>query len=308
MKKEGIWMKRITVFLLAAVLAAALQPAGVRAQETGTENHAEQTDITKEPGSTALESDAGDGVNTIQDGAVNTLQDDTANTIQDDPANTIQNDGVGGTEPTGEDGEDKTPEEPENPADLTVVIEPISSGHELYGSLSQFLSLSAERFQIYTVGFVSGMTQQPAVPDEAVSVALAVPSDYDLDRTVVSRISLGGTTPVRTELAFTYQNGEAQFETAEAGIYAVMEKRPQVQLPPSLEPTEKVEKLELNKKYPTVTETSEVSSVSKKNASVVNPQTGDDNTVMVWGIITAVAAAAVAAAVVVIIIIRKRRK
>lgn len=297
MKKEGIWMKRITVFLLAAVLAAALQPAGVRAQETGTENHAEQTDITKEPGSTALESNAGDGVNTIQDGAVNTLQDDTANTIQ--------NDGVGGTEPTGEDGEDKAPE---NPADLTVVIKPISSGHELYGSLSQFLSLSAERFQIYTVGFVSGMTQQPAVPDEAVSVALAVPSDYDLDKTVVSRISLDGTTPVRTELAFTYQNGEAQFETAEAGIYAVMEKRPQVQLPPSLEPTEKVEKLELNKKYPTVTETSEVSSVSKKNASVVNPQTGDDNTVMVWGIITAVAAIAVAAAVVVIIIIRKRRK
>lgn len=284
MKKEGIWMKRITVFLLAAVLAAALQPAGVRAQETGTGNHAEQTDITKEPGSTALESNAGDGVNTIQ------------------------NDGAGGTEPTGEDGEDKTPEEPENPADLTVVIEPISSGHELYGSLSQFLSLSAERFQIYSVGFISGMTQQPAVPDEAVSVALAVPSDYDLDRTVVSRISLDGTTPVRTELAFTYQNGEAQFETAEAGIYAVMEKRPQVQLPPSLEPTEKVEKLELNKKYPTVTETSEVSSVSKKNASVVNPQTGDDNTVMVWGIITAVAAAAVAAAVVVIIIIRKRRK
>ena len=300
MKKEGIGMKRITVFLLAAVLAAALQPAGVRAQETGTENHAEQTDITKEPGSTALESNAGDGVNTIKDGAVNTLQDDTANTIQ--------NDGAGGTEPTGEDGKDKTPEEPENPADLTVVIEPISSGHELYGSLSQFLSLSAERFQIYSVGFISGMTQQPAVPDEAVSVALAVPSDYDLDRTVVSRISLDGTTPVRTELAFTYQNGEAQFETAEAGIYAVMEKRPQVQLPPSLEPTEKVEKLELNKKYPTVTETSEVSSVSKKNASVVNPQTGDDNTVMVWGIITAVAAAAVAAAVVVIIIIRKRRK
>ncbi len=297
MKKEGIWMKRITVFLLAAVLAAALQPAGVRAQETGTENHAEQTDITKEPGSTALESNAGDGANTIKDGAVNTLQDDTANTIQ--------NDGVGGTEPTGEDGEDKAPE---NPADLTVVIKPISSGHELYGSLSQFLSLSAERFQIYTVGFVSGMTQQPAVPDEAVSVALAVPSDYDLDKTVVSRISLDGTTPVRTELAFTYQNGEAQFETAEAGIYAVMEKRPQVQLPPSLEPTEKVEKLELNKKYPTVTETSEVSSVSKKNASVVNPQTGDDNTVMVWGIITAVAAIAVAAAVVVIIIIRKRRK
>lgn len=284
MKKEGIWMKRITVFLLAAVLAAALQPAGVRAQETGTENHAKQTDITKEPGSTALESNAGDGVNTIQ------------------------NDGAGGTEPTGEDGEDKTPEEPENPADLTVVIEPISSGHELYGSLSQFLSLSAERFQIYSVGFISGMTQQPAVPDEAVSVALAVPSDYDLDKMVVSRISLDGTTPVRTELAFTYQNGEAQFETAEAGIYAVMEKRPQVQLPPSLEPTEKVEKLELNKKYPTVTETSEVSSVSKKNASVVNPQTGDDNTVMVWGIITAVAAAAVAAAVVVIIIIRKRRK
>ena len=53
MKKEGIGMKRITVFLLAAVLAAALQPAGVRAQEAGTGNHAEQTDITKEPGSTA---------------------------------------------------------------------------------------------------------------------------------------------------------------------------------------------------------------------------------------------------------------
>ena len=163
MKKEGIGMKRITVFLLAAVLAAALQPAGVRAQETGTGNHAEQTDITKEPGSTALESNAGDGVNTIQ------------------------NDGAGGTEPTGEDGEDKTPEEPENPADLTVVIEPISSGHEMYGSLSQFLSLSAERFQIYRVGFISGMTLQTAVTDVAVSVALARSSESSIDTTVVER-------------------------------------------------------------------------------------------------------------------------
>ena len=55
---------------------------------------------------------------------------------------------------------------------------------------------------------------------------------------------------MRTELSFTYNNGKAVFETDHSGIYVVMEKKVQPQLPASLEMTSKVEKLELTKKYP----------------------------------------------------------
>ena len=79
-----------------------------------------------------------------------------------------------------------------------------------------------------------------------------------------------------------------------------MEKKVQQKLPASLEMTSKVEKLELTKKYP-----DGVSLTSSSGTRTLNPQTGDDNTVLIWGVVTAIAAAAVIALVVIII---KRRK
>ena len=176
----------------------------------------------------------------------------------------------------------------------------MDSSNELYSSLSQFLSLSSDQFQIYTVAVIDPVTQQPVQPDSPVEVSLDMPSGYDTDRVVVSEISMDGETPVRTELSFTYNNGKAVFETDHSGIYVVMEKKVQPQLPASLEMTSKVEKLELTKKYP-----DSVSLTSSSGTRTLNPQTGDDNTVLIWGVVTAIAAAAVIALAVIII---KRRK
>lgn len=176
----------------------------------------------------------------------------------------------------------------------------MDSSNELYSSLSQFLSLSSDQFQIYTVAVIDPVTQQPVQPDSPVEVSLDMPSGYDTDRVVVSEISMDGETPVRTELSFTYNNGKAVFETDHSGIYVVMEKKVQPQLPASLEMTSKVEKLELTKKYP-----DSVSLTSSSGTRTLNPQTGDDNSVLIWGVVTAIAAAAVIALVVIII---KRRK
>ena len=106
----------------------------------------------------------------------------------------------------------------------------MDSSNELYGSLSQFLSLSSDQFQIYTVAVIDPVTQQPVQPDGPVEVSLDVPSGYDTDRVVVSEISMDGETPVRTELPFTYKNGKAVFETDHSGIYVVMEKKVQPSL------------------------------------------------------------------------------
>lgn len=176
----------------------------------------------------------------------------------------------------------------------------MDSSNELYSGLSQFLSLSSDQFQIYTVAVIDPVTQQPVQPDSPVEVSLDMPSGYDTDRVVVSEISMDGETPVRTELSFTYNNGKAVFETDHSGIYVVMEKKVQPQLPASLEMTSKVEKLELTKKYP-----DSVSLTSSSGTRTLNPQTGDDNSVLIWGVVTAIAAAAVIALVVIII---KRRK
>ena len=151
------------------------------------------------------------------------------------------------------------------------------------------------------------MTQQPVQPDSPVEVSLDVPSGYDADRVVVSEISMDGEIPVRTELSFTYNSGKAVFETDHSGVYVVMEKKVQPQLPASLEMTSKVEKLELTKKYPDgVSQISPAGSLtSSARALTLNPQTGDDHSVLIWGVVTAIAAAAV---IVLIVIIIKRRK
>ena len=79
-----------------------------------------------------------------------------------------------------------------------------------------------------------------------------------------------------------------------------MEKKEQPKLPASLEMTSKTEKLELTKKYP-----DSVSPSTSDGTLTVNPQTGDDNSVLIWGVVIVIAAAAVIALVVIII---KRRK
>ena len=324
-------MKKMTVLLLSAMLISAMMPGQARAQE---QSEQDDTKISVQSGDT----DSGSEFETEEDtdspqaddaaGSDNAIQTtdvqdtgaekETSGTDdKSDPSDDDQNDGQQSedakengqqNEDAKEDGQQTgsgqegtwpggIPEITRDPMAFPILMD---SSNELYSSLSQFLSLSSDQFQIYTVAVIDPVTQQPVQPDSPVDVSLDMPSGYDTDRVVVSEISMDGETPVRTELSFTYNNGKAVFETDHSGIYVVMEKKVQPQLPASLEMTSKVEKLELTKKYP-----DSVSLTSSSGTRTLNPQTGDDNSVLIWGVVTAIAAAAVIALVVIII---KRRK
>ena len=331
MRKWSMIMKKMTVLLLSAMLISAMMPGQARAQE---QSEQDDTKISVQSGDT----DSGSEFETEEDtdspqaddaaGSDNAIQTtdvqdtgaekETSGTDdKSDPSDDDQNDGQQSedakengqqNEDAKEDGQQTgsgqegtwpggIPEITRDPMAFPILMD---SSNELYSSLSQFLSLSSDQFQIYTVAVIDPVTQQPVQPDSPVEVSLDMPSGYDTDRVVVSEISMDGETPVRTELSFTYNNGKAVFETDHSGIYVVMEKKVQPQLPASLEMTSKVEKLELTKKYP-----DSVSLTSSSGTRTLNPQTGDDNTVLIWGVVTAIAAAAVISLVVIII---KRRK
>ena len=331
MRKWSMIMKKMTVLLLSAMLISAMMPGQARAQE---QSEQDDTKISVQSGDT----DSGSEFETEEDtdspqaddaaGSDNAIQTtdvqdtgaekETSGTDdKSDPSDDDQNDGQQSedakengqqNEDAKEDGQQTgsgqegtwpggIPEITRDPMAFPILMD---SSNELYSSLSQFLSLSSDQFQIYTVAVIDPVTQQPVQPDSPVEVSLDMPSGYDTDRVVVSEISMDGETPVRTELSFTYNNGKAVFETDHSGIYVVMEKKVQPQLPASLEMTSKVEKLELTKKYP-----DSVSLTSSSGTRTLNPQTGDDNSVLIWGVVTAIAAAAVIALVVIII---KRRK
>ena len=331
MRKWSMIMKKMTVLLLSAMLISAMMPGQARAQE---QSEQDDTKISVQSGDT----DSGSEFETEEDtdspqaddaaGSDNAIQTtdvqdtgaekETSGTDdKSDPSDDDQNDGQQSedakengqqNEDAKEDGQQTGSGQertwpggiPEITRDTMAFPILMDSSNELYSSLSQFLSLSSDQFQIYTVAVIDPVTQQPVQPDSPVEVSLDMPSGYDTDRVVVSEISMDGETPVRTELSFTYNNGKAVFETDHSGIYVVMEKKVQPQLPASLEMTSKVEKLELTKKYP-----DSVSLTSSSGTRTLNPQTGDDNSVLIWGVVTAIAAAAVIALVVIII---KRRK
>ena len=324
-------MKKMTVLLLSAMLISAMMPGQVRAQEQSEQDDTKMsvqsgdTDSgsefeTEEDTDSPQADDAAGSDNAIQTTDVQDTgaEKETSGTDdKSDPSDDDQNDGQQSedakengqqNEDAKEDGQQTgsgqegtwpggIPEITRDPMAFPILMD---SSNELYSSLSQFLSLSSDQFQIYTVAVIDPVTQRPVQPDSPVEVSLDMPSGYDTDRVVVSEISMDGETPVRTELSFTYNNGKAVFETDHSGIYVVMEKKVQPQLPASLEMTSKVEKLELTKKYP-----DSVSLTSSSGTRTLNPQTGDDNSVLIWGVVTAIAAAAVIALVVIII---KRRK
>lgn len=339
MRKWSMIMKKMTVLLLSAMMISAMMPGQARAQE---QSEQDDTKISVQSGDTGSGSefeteedtdspqadDAAGSDNAIQTtdaqdtGAEKeTTNLDNADDVEDsendqdvpvtddktDPSDDGQKDGQQ-SEDSKEDGQQPgSGQEGTWPGGISeITLDPMAfpilmdSSNELYSGLSQFLSLSSDQFQIYTVAVIDPVTQQPVQPDSPVEVSLDMPSGYDTDRVVVSEISMDGETPVRTELSFTYNNGKAVFETDHSGIYVVMEKKVQPQLPASLEMTSKVEKLELTKKYP-----DSVSLTSSSGTRTLNPQTGDDNSVLIWGVVTAIAAAAVIALVVIII---KRRK
>ena len=155
------------------------------------------------------------------------------------------------------------------------ILIPVESGNPQYEQLSSFLALSADRFQIYMVTFADG-EGKPAQPGGSAQVAVDIPSDYDMGRTVISEISLEGDSPQRVELSYTAADGKAVFQTDHDGLFVIMEKKVQPQLPPSLEMTDKVERLELDKYTGTAGYV-----IGNGSLSTV-PKTGDQAAPFLW--------------------------
>ena len=171
------------------------------------------------------------------------------------------------TEPGDPEGED--PDGTETPGTETPVIPPVTippmamavpmdTSDPMYAQLEQFLTLIADRFQIYTVAVVEltdptnpsdPSAWQPTVPEEAVEVSLAIPEGYDPSRTVVAEIgqSAGSQMPAWTEITYQNINGGAVFKTDHSGLFVIAEEKQWKDIPASLEMTSKVDRLELTK-------------------------------------------------------------
>ena len=248
---------------------------------------------------------------------------------EEDPAEPEDPEEEDPTEPGDPEGEDPAGTETpgtETPGTETPVIPPVTippmamavpmdTSDPMYAQLEQFLTLIADRFQIYTVAVVEltdptnpsdPSAWQPTVPEEAIEVSLAIPEGYDPSRTVVAEIgqSAGSQTPAWTEIIYQNINGSAVFKTDHSGLFVIAEEKQWKDIPASLEMTSKVDRLELTKVYPSGSRTSGALPASLKYSTAV-PLTGDDYSVFIWGGITVLAAAAVIAGIIIII---KRRK
>lgn len=239
--------KKLSVFCLAAAAAvmtqAAFLPGTVYAEET------EEAEIMpgSEADSVGIFPGADMGIGKEEnEAAENNIAETSENDTDDILGNSTEGEPADDAEIPEEGTAEKGTAEDQGQTAVYPILIPIGSGSPQYEQLSAFLALSADRFQIYMLTFTDGQGK-PVQPDGPVQVAADIPEDYDMDRTVVSEISMEGDTPLRTELSYTVSDGKALFQTDHAGLFVIMEKKALPELPPSLDMTDKVEPLDLTK-------------------------------------------------------------
>ena len=334
MKKRISSIRKIFVTVLAAALISGMTvPAAAFAQEAETQEdpvimEEENSETELQKAETPEEEEITDAETPEEEESTDTEKATETETEEltdtEDPTEPEDPEEEDPTESGDPEGED--PDGTETPGTETPVIPPVTippmamavpmdTSDPMYAQLEQFLTLIADRFQIYTVAVVEltdptnpsdPSAWQPTVPEEAVEVSLAIPEGYDPSRTVVAEIgqSAGSQTPAWTEITYQNINGGAVFKTDHSGLFVIAEEKQWKDIPASLEMTSKVDRLELTKVYPSGSRTSGALPASLKYSTSV-PLTGDDYSVFIWGGVTVLAAAAVIAGVIIII---KRRK
>lgn len=239
--------KKFSVFCLAAAAAVMTQAAFL----SGTVYAEETEEAEIMPGSEADSvgifpgGDMGIGKEE-NEAAENKIAETSENDTDDILGNSTEGEPADDAEIPEEGTAEKGTAEDQGQTAVYPILIPIGSGSPQYEQLSAFLALSADRFQIYMVTFADGQGK-PVQPDGPVQAAADIPEDYDMERTVVSEISMEGDTPLRTELSYTVSDGKALFQTDHAGLFVIMEKKALPELPPSLDMTDKVEPLDLTK-------------------------------------------------------------
>ncbi|HIV40705.1 MAG TPA: hypothetical protein H9904_01690 [Candidatus Mediterraneibacter guildfordensis] len=334
MKKRISSIRKIFVTVLAAALISGMAvPAAAFAQEAETQDdpvimEEENSETELQKAETPEEEEITDAETPEEEESTDTEKATETETEEltdtEDPTEPEDPEEEDPTESGDPEGED--PDGTETPGTETPVIPPVTippmamavpmdTSDPMYAQLEQFLTLIADRFQIYTVAVVEltdptnpsdPSAWQPTVPEEAVEVSLAIPEGYDPSRTVVAEIgqSAGSQTPAWTEITYQNINGGAVFKTDHSGLFVIAEEKQWKDIPASLEMTSKVDRLELTKVYPSGSRTSGALPASLKYSTSV-PLTGDDYSVFIWGGVTVLAAAAVIAGIIIII---KRRK
>lgn len=334
MKKRISSIRKIFVTVLAAALISGMTvPAAAFAQEAETQEdpvimEEENSETELQKAETPEEEEITDAETPEEEESTDTEKATETETEEltdtEDPTEPEDPEEENPAEPEDPEGED--PDGTETPGTETPVIPPVTippmamavpmdTSDSMYAQLEQFLTLIADRFQIYTVAVVEltdptnpsdPSAWQPTVPEEAVEVSLAIPEGYDPSRTVVAEIgqSAGSQTPAWTEITYQNINGGAVFKTDHSGLFVIAEEKQWKDIPASLEMTSKVDRLELTKVYPSGSRTSGALPASLKYSTSV-PLTGDDYSVFIWGGVTVLAAAAVIAGIIIII---KRRK
>lgn len=334
MKKRISSIRKIFVTVLAAALISGMTvPAAAFAQEAETQEdpvimEEENSETELQKAETPEEEEITDAETPEEEESTDTEKATETETEEltdtEDPTEPEDPEEEDPTESGDPEGED--PDGTETPGTETPVIPPVTippmamavpmdTSDPMYAQLEQFLTLIADRFQIYTVAVVEltdptnpsdPSAWQPTVPEEAVEVSLAIPEGYDPSRTVVAEIgqSAGSQTPAWTEITYQNINGGAVFKTDHSGLFVIAEEKQWKDIPASLEMTSKVDRLELTKVYPSGSRTSGALPASLKYSTSV-PLTGDDYSVFIWGGVTVLAAAAVIAGIIIII---KRRK
>ena len=320
MKKRISSIRKIFVTVLAAALISGMTvPAAAFAQEAETQE--DPVIMEEENSETELQKAETPEEEEITDAETPEEEESTDTEKATEPEDPEEEDPTESGDPEGED-----PDGTETPGTETPVIPPVTippmamavpmdTSDSMYAQLEQFLTLIADRFQIYTVAVVEltdptnpsdPSAWQPTVPEEEVEVSLAIPEGYDPSRTVVAEIgqSAGSQMPAWTEITYQNINGGAVFKTDHSGLFVIAEEKQWKDIPASLEMTSKVDRLELTKVYPSGSRTSGALPASLKYSTSV-PLTGDDYSVFIWGGVTVLAAAAVIAGIIIII---KRRK
>lgn len=137
------------------------------------------------------------------------------------------------------------------PAGTLMIVTPLAEGGN-YDLLQTLLSAAADQFQVCDISFFSVSApdfsdMKPVQPQGNVKIQMPVPEGYDLSRLAVYHISTDGG---MTEIPFELQNGSAVFETDRFSLYALLEqKETQTDLPSSLEMTDKISRLDLNRTH-----------------------------------------------------------
>ena len=308
MKKRMTVLKKMWGIALAAVVISMAVPNPVLAEEAAgneitveTENCEAENPETEGPETDSPEAEDPETVEKPDTDMPEDEEPDIEEPGDSEPGTEEPEGGESdGEEPDGSEqgGGQPGPEFPPVTIPPMAVMIPMDPSDAAYAELSQLLTRISDRFQVYTVAVVDPMTQQPVTADEPVDVSLAIPADYDKERTFIKEIKQTADAQGVSwdDVAYRSENGKALFGTDHSGLFVVIEIP---DTPGKLEMTSKVDRLELTKAYP-----SGAFPVSLKYSTVV-PLTGDDNSVFIWGGVTVLAAAAVIAGIIIVI---KRRK